>query len=159
MTYRSAGIRHGRHGFVLDGELTIRGVTRPVSLRFEVSKFTTDPADGSTRAGFSAAGEINRMDFGVCTNVPIGGGLASDKVRIDIEAGTILRQQEKRQSRARAPACRPQAARRPHRRTRPPGGPVRGYLSAARNPAVPHADSCGGRPCESGSVIARYECI
>ncbi len=93
MTYRSAGIRHDRQGFVLDGELTIRGVTRPVSLRFEVNGFTTDPA-GGTRAGFSAAGEINRMGFGVCTNVPIGGGPASDKVRIDIEAGTILRQQE-----------------------------------------------------------------
>ena len=94
MTYRSTGIRHDRHGFVLDGELTVRGVTRPVSLTFEVNGFTTDPADGSTRAGFSAAGEINRMDFGVCAPVPDGGGLASDKVRIDIEAGAVLRKHE-----------------------------------------------------------------
>jgi len=94
MTYRSAGIRHDGEDLVLDGELTIRGVTRPVSLAFEVNGFTTDPASGSIRAGFSAAGEINRMDFGVCTNVPIGGGLASDKVRLDIEAGAVLRKQE-----------------------------------------------------------------
>ena len=94
MTYRSVGIRRDGQDLVLDGELTIRGVTRPVSLRFEVNGFATDPADGSIRAGFSAAGEINRMDFGVCTNVPIGGGLASDKVRIDIEAGAVLRKQE-----------------------------------------------------------------
>ena len=94
MTYRSAGIRRDGDGFVLDGELTIRGVTRPVSLTFEVNGFTTDPASGSIRAGFSAAGEINRMDFGVCTNVPIGGGLASDKVRLDIEAGAVLCKQE-----------------------------------------------------------------
>lgn len=93
MTYRSTGIRHDRHGFVLDGELTIRGVTRPVPLTFEVNGFTTDPADGSIRAGFSASGEINRLDFGVCTTVPVGGGLASDKVRIDIEAGAVLRKQ------------------------------------------------------------------
>ncbi len=93
MSYRSTGIRRDRHGFVLDGELTIRGVTRPVLLRFEVNGFTTDPAGGGTRAGFSVSGEINRMDFGVCTNVPDGGGLASDKVRIDIEAGAVLRKQ------------------------------------------------------------------
>ena len=92
MTYRSTAVRHGRHGFVLDGELTVRGVTRPVSLTFEINGFATDPADGSTRAGFSVAGEIDRMDFGVCSPVPDGGGLASNKVRIDIEAGTILRE-------------------------------------------------------------------
>ena len=94
MTYRSTGIRRDGHHFVLDGELTVRGVTRPVSLTFEVNGFTTDPASGGTRAGFSAAGEINRMDFGVCSPVPDGGGLASNKVRIDIEAGAILRKPE-----------------------------------------------------------------
>ena len=39
------------------------------------------------------SGEINRPDFGVCFGVPLGGGLASDKVRIDIEAGAVLREQ------------------------------------------------------------------
>jgi len=94
MTYRSADIRRDRHGFVLDGELTIRGVTRPVSLTFQINGFTADPAGGGTRAGFSAVGEINRMDFGVCSPVPDGGGLASNKVRIDIEAGAVLRKQD-----------------------------------------------------------------
>ena len=93
MTYRSTAIRHDRHGYVLDGELTIRGVTRPVSLTFEINGFTTDPASDSTRAGFSASGEISRMDFGVCSPVPDGGGLASNKVRIDIQAGAVLRKQ------------------------------------------------------------------
>lgn len=94
MTYRSTGIRQDGQRYVLDGELTVRGVTRPVPLTFEINGFTTDPADGATRAGFSASGEINRMDFGVCTNVPDGGGLASNKVRIDIEAGAVLRNRE-----------------------------------------------------------------
>jgi polyisoprenoid-binding protein YceI len=93
MTYRSAGIRRDGEDFVVDGELTVRGVTRPVSLKFEVNGFTADPG-GTIRAGFSASGEINRMDFGVCSSVPIGGGLASDKVRIDIEAGAVLREHE-----------------------------------------------------------------
>ncbi len=93
MTFQSAAIRHdGRH-LVLDGDLTIRAVTRPVSLRFEVGGFAVDPADGRTRARFSASGEIKRMDFGVCSSVPDGGGLASDKVRIDIEAAAVLRNQ------------------------------------------------------------------
>ncbi len=94
MTYRSAGIRQDRQGFVVDGALTIRGVTRPVPLRVEVNGFTTDPATGGIRAGLSAAGEIDRMDFGVCYTVPLGGGLASDKDRIDIEAAAVLRKQE-----------------------------------------------------------------
>lgn len=94
MTYRSAGLRRHGQDFVIDGELTIRGVTRPVSLTFEVNGFAADPATGSVRAAFSASGEINRMDFGVCFSVPMGGGLASDKVRIDIEAGAVLRKRE-----------------------------------------------------------------
>jgi len=93
MTYRSAGIRRDGEDFVVDGELTVRGVTRPVSLKLEVNGFTADPG-GKIRAGFSASGEINRMDFGVCSSVPIGGGLASGKVRIDIEAGAVLRKHE-----------------------------------------------------------------
>ena len=94
MTYRSTAIRPGRHGYVLDGELAVRGVTRPVSLRFEVNGFTADPASGATRAGFSMSREMSLMDFGVCSPVPDGGGLASNKVRIDIEAGAVLRKPE-----------------------------------------------------------------
>jgi polyisoprenoid-binding protein YceI len=94
MTYRSTSIRQDRQGFVLDGELTVRGVTRPVLLTFEINGFTTDPADGGTHAGFSVSGEIDRMDFGVCSPVPDGGGLASNKVRLDIEVGAVLRERE-----------------------------------------------------------------
>ena len=47
-------------------------------------------AAGGTRAGFSATGEINRLDFGVCTNPPIL-GLASEKVHLEIEAEAVLR--------------------------------------------------------------------
>ncbi len=91
MTYRSTGIRRAGADLVLDGELTVRGVTNPVSLRFEVNGFARDP-EGVMRASFSAAGEINRIDFGVCTNPPIV-GLASEKVHLDIEAGLVLRGQ------------------------------------------------------------------
>jgi polyisoprenoid-binding protein YceI len=91
MTFRSTGIRPDGDDFLLDGELSIRGVTRPVTFRLEVNGFGPD-AYGGTRAGFSATGEINRNDFGVSYNGPIpGGGVAvSEKVTITLEIEAVL---------------------------------------------------------------------
>jgi len=91
MTFRSTGIRREGDGLALDGDLTIRGVTRPVSLAFEVNGFGPDPF-GGTRAGFSAHGEINRTDFGVSFNAPVPGGvMISEKIQIEIEAEAVLK--------------------------------------------------------------------
>ena len=73
MTFRSAGIRHGEDGFDVDGELTLHGVTRPVTLALDVNGFTRDPY-GGTRAGFSATTGLDRGDFGISTNIPMDGG-------------------------------------------------------------------------------------
>ena len=91
MTFQSTGIRPEGDHFLLDGDLTIRGTTRPVTLRLEFNGIGPD-AYGGTRAGFSAAGEINRNDFGVSYTGPIpGGGVAvSEKVTISIEAEGVL---------------------------------------------------------------------
>jgi polyisoprenoid-binding protein YceI len=91
LTFRSAGVRPEGDHFLLDGDLTIRGTTRPITLKLEVNGFGPD-AYGGTRAGFSASGEINRHDFGVSYNGPIpGGGVAvSEKVQITIEAEGVL---------------------------------------------------------------------
>jgi polyisoprenoid-binding protein YceI len=97
MTYRSSGIRREGAGHVLDGELTLKGTTRPVPLKLEVNGFGPDPfaADPLTgaRAGFTATGEINRLDFGVSYNGPIpGGGVAlGEKVQIVLEIEAALR--------------------------------------------------------------------
>jgi polyisoprenoid-binding protein YceI len=94
MTYRSTGIRPDGGEFIVDGELTIRGVTRPVSLTVEVNGFSPDPY-GGTRAGFSARGEINRTDFGISSNAPIPGGvMVSEKIQVEVEAEAVLRQPE-----------------------------------------------------------------
>ena len=53
MTFRSTGVRPDGDNFLLDGDLTIRGTTRPVTLKLEVNGFGPD-AYGGTRAGFSA---------------------------------------------------------------------------------------------------------
>jgi len=94
MTFRSTGIRLHHGDIVVDGELTVRGVTRPLSLNVEVNGFGADPFGGQ-RAGFSASGEINRNDFGVSFNAPIPGGvMVSEKIRIEIEAEAVLRKSE-----------------------------------------------------------------
>jgi polyisoprenoid-binding protein YceI len=91
MTYRSTAIRHSRDGFGVDGELTLHGVTRQVTLALDVNGFTRDPF-GATRAGFSATTEINRQDFGITTNMPMDGGgvVIGDKIQIFIEIEAIL---------------------------------------------------------------------
>jgi polyisoprenoid-binding protein YceI len=91
MTFRSTGVRRDGDGFLLDGDLTIRGITRPVTLELEINGFGPD-AYGGTRAGFSATTEINRTDWGVSYNGPIpGGGVAvSEKVTINLEIEGVL---------------------------------------------------------------------
>jgi polyisoprenoid-binding protein YceI len=91
MTYRSTGIRHSEDGFDVDGELTLHGVTRPVTLALDINGFTRDPY-GNTRAGFSATTEINRGDFGITFNIPMDGGgvVIGDRIQIFIEVEAIL---------------------------------------------------------------------
>jgi polyisoprenoid-binding protein YceI len=91
MTYRSTGLRTAGDDFVLDGELTLKGVTRSVPLKLEVNGFGPD-AYGGTRAGFTATGQINRGDFGVTYNAAIEGGgvVVADKVEIHLEIEGVL---------------------------------------------------------------------
>ena len=97
LTFRSTGVRPDGDDFLLDGDLTIRGTTKPVTLKLEVNGFGPD-AFGGTRAGFSASGEINRNDFGVSYNGPIPGGgggvIVSEKVTITLEIEGVLAKPE-----------------------------------------------------------------
>jgi len=93
MTFTSTGIKAAEEGFVLEGDLTIKGVTRAVAFNLEVSGFGPD-AYGGTRAGFSATTVINRMDYGVSFNGPIpgvpGGVAVSENVTINLEIEGVL---------------------------------------------------------------------
>jgi polyisoprenoid-binding protein YceI len=95
ITFRSFAVRPDGDDFMVDGELTIRGVTKPVTLELEVNGFSPD-AFGGTRVGFSATTEINRQDFGVSYNGPIPGAdnamVLSDKVTLNLEVEAVLRQ-------------------------------------------------------------------
>jgi Uncharacterized conserved protein len=92
-TYRSTGVRTEGDDVIVDGDLTIKGVTRSVPLTLEVNGFGPD-AYGGTRAGFSASATINRNDFGVDIAMPLDGGgvVVSDKVQINLEIQGVLRQ-------------------------------------------------------------------
>ncbi|MEJ3657823.1 YceI family protein [Actinomycetes bacterium KLBMP 9759] len=92
-TFRSTGVREDGGDLLLDGDLTIKGVTRPVTLELEVNGFGPD-AFGGTRAGFSASTSINRNDYGVDIAMPLDGGgvVVGDKIQIDLEIEGVLRQ-------------------------------------------------------------------
>jgi polyisoprenoid-binding protein YceI len=93
MIFRSTGLRPDGSDFLLDGDLTLRDVTRPVTFKLEVNGFGPD-AYGGTRAGFSATTEINRNDWNVSYNGPIPGAsngvILSDKVTINLEIEGVL---------------------------------------------------------------------
>ena len=92
MAYRSTGLRVDGEDYVLDGELTLKGVTRSVPLKLELNGFGPDPF-GGTRAGFTATGRINRADFGVTYNAVIEGGgvVVADKVDLHLEIEAVLK--------------------------------------------------------------------
>ncbi|HEX4978868.1 MAG TPA: YceI family protein [Acidimicrobiales bacterium] len=88
--FRSTGLEHaGGTSFRLSGELTIRGVTRPVVADLEYLGRTGDPW-GGTRIAFEARGEIDREEFGVTWNAALetGGVVVGKKLtfEFDVEA-------------------------------------------------------------------------
>lgn len=93
MTYRSTGLRADGEDYLVDGELTLHGVTRPVTLKVEFGGIGADPW-GGTRAGFTATTSINRNDFGVDIKMPLDGGgvVVGDKIAITLEVEAVLAQ-------------------------------------------------------------------
>jgi polyisoprenoid-binding protein YceI len=91
MTYRSTGARFEDGNYILDGELTLKGITRKVPLVLELNGFGPDPY-GGTRAGFTASGELNRSDFNVSFNAPLqnGGVVVGDKITLHLEIEAVL---------------------------------------------------------------------
>ena len=92
MEYKSTGVRQGRgDSYLVDGDLTLHGVTRPVTLEVEVNGFGPDPFGGH-RAGFTATGEISRKEFGIDINMPMDGGgvVVGDNIKIALEIEAIL---------------------------------------------------------------------
>jgi polyisoprenoid-binding protein YceI len=82
LTFTSTGVRHDGEQFLLDGDLTVRGVTKAVTLNLEINGFGEAP-DGAPLVGISASTEISRKDFGVHGGA--AGAMVSDKIQILLE--------------------------------------------------------------------------
>jgi polyisoprenoid-binding protein YceI len=89
-TFRSSGVEwNGSSGRVV-GDLTLKAVTRPVTLDVDYVGHAHDPWDNE-RAVFSASATINREDWGLTWNMALetGGVVLSKEIRIEIEVETI----------------------------------------------------------------------
>ena len=77
--------------YVLHGDLTIKGVTKPVTIELEKTGAADDPW-GNFRVGFEGKAKINRSDFGVSFNMPLGGGVVvSEKVTLEFDIAAVRR--------------------------------------------------------------------
>jgi polyisoprenoid-binding protein YceI len=92
MTFRSTGVVAKGDDWVVEGDLTIKGITKPVTLALELNGFGPD-AYGGTRAGFSARTSISRKAFGVDIDLPMDGGgvVVGDKIDVELEIEAVLR--------------------------------------------------------------------
>ena len=89
MTFESTSVRPtGGEGFELDGTLTIKGITNPVTLQGSFEGWGPGHAGGRTVAAFSAKTTIDREDWDLTWNMAVetGGFLVSKKVDIEIDA-------------------------------------------------------------------------
>lgn len=80
------------NAYMVAGRLTIRDITKPVSIPLELMGVQTD-AFGALRAGFEGSRRINRRDFGLEWNMPLdaGGVLVSEKISLEFEISAIKR--------------------------------------------------------------------
>ncbi len=91
MTFKSTGAEvTGKNELKLHGDLTIKDITRPVTLDVEYSGLMKSPW-GTTSAGFSAHGKVNRKDWDLVWNQVLesGGLLVGEDVKIDIEVEVV----------------------------------------------------------------------
>ncbi|WP_028937497.1 YceI family protein [Pseudonocardia spinosispora] len=90
MTYRSTGVAVDGQSWRVDGELTLRGVTRAVPLLVRETRFFPD-ADGRPRVRVTATSAIDRQDFGVRFPVPLDrrGVLAGNHISIDLDVEAV----------------------------------------------------------------------
>jgi polyisoprenoid-binding protein YceI len=89
--FKSTKITVDGEDFTVDGDLTLRGVTKAVTLKGEIGGITTD-GYGQTKAGASASVKINRLDYGVNWNAALeaGGLTLGNEVSINFEIQVVL---------------------------------------------------------------------
>jgi polyisoprenoid-binding protein YceI len=91
VTFKSTKIEKASDKLKVTGDLTIRGVTKPVTLEAVVTNEVKNPFSKATTRGVTATGKLNRKDFGLAWNVALetGGVLVGDEVELEIQAELI----------------------------------------------------------------------
>ena len=86
MTFRTIRVEpSGKQAMRIEGELTLRGVTRPVTLDATYNGgYAGHPMDPNARIGFSAHGALNRSDFGIAYGIPAPGSTMGVSDRVDV---------------------------------------------------------------------------
>jgi polyisoprenoid-binding protein YceI len=90
ITFVSTSARHNGDVYELTGDLTIKGITKSVTVPFTYEGAATDPF-GNQRVGFEGSVTVNRKDFGLDFNAPLatGGVLVGEKVVLEFEISAI----------------------------------------------------------------------
>lgn len=91
LAFKSTGVTAGKDGaFLLTGDLTLHGVTKPVTLTLEANGTIKDPW-GNTKAGFTASGSLKRADYGLTWNKALetGGVVVGDEVTLMLEIEAV----------------------------------------------------------------------
>jgi len=90
LKFKSTQISGNGDDYEIKGDLTIKGITRPVTLKGEFSGLMSDPW-GNTKVGLNLAGKINRKDFGLTYNAALetGGVLVGEDVQLNAEVQLV----------------------------------------------------------------------
>jgi polyisoprenoid-binding protein YceI len=91
ITFQSTSITpKGDDTYEIVGDLTMHGVTKPITLTAEVGGSEVDPF-GNTRIGLEASGDISRSDYGMKFNMALGSGniAVSDKVKLELDISAV----------------------------------------------------------------------
>ena len=95
LSFESTEIRPlDENSFLIHGDLTMRGVTRPIVLEAELQGTEVDPW-GNERVALEARGQLNRRDWGMNFNQALGSGnmLVSDKIKLSLDISAIKQEQ------------------------------------------------------------------
>ena len=90
ITFTSTSVERDGTEWTITGDLTIKGITRPVTIPFEENGTAQDPF-GNVRVGFEGATTINRKDWDLTWNAGLetGGVLVSEKIKLDFDISAI----------------------------------------------------------------------
>lgn len=90
ITFTSTSVESDGETWNITGDLTIKGVTKPVTVPFELTGSAQDPF-GNIRVGFEGATAIKRSDWGLTFNAALetGGVLVSEKIKLEFDVSAI----------------------------------------------------------------------